>query len=816
VNNDEQVSEASSNVHAEEPDKTENDATPETEEQSPSGAEKGSESPKQANDEIVAGAQTDVKVEAGKLQAKKLNVAKKIEEQNASIINNINKTFFSHEEARIEEISLKHFNQLEVEEIEPTELVFEKSEVAQLTKIVAEKHILFLEGEPELGKAMIARLVAKQLRQQKEPLSKILFSLTLDRNVIVKLDNIASSVHEYGHNIIIFKDAFASEHNDLIHFANELESLPLKSITKTLRENHIFIIFTSDLKVLKDETVSKLKRLEILHEMAFPSHKILTQGLQQQLNRFIQSRIAEPESAEQLRQNLTTGVVVEKLRTMPKIVRFIKEYSWEITEQRLSVEQALEQFENLDLKKWFLKDLANDFEAWSFVLALVLSYPSRDFDCHWIQFYQFQREILKFLSRELRQQGQEEQKMGLFLLPDEDTLLQKAHAEVKRLSYPPVDIIQFRDDAYPEQLWKVLFNSGRSVLTLLIPLLKELAISQDIYLQRSAAKALGRIGEMDRNYIIYPLIYECLQQEEEVYHVAAGYLFQGILGSADEDYHESCLRQLRHFLDDKTVRAGIITLLMMGRVNLGLTMRELKGIVAKRFSTKIDELRTSNKLLHQLEDMLISQPIQSQHNERLYLIAATGIFSETDQNILWFIQYCIVSLSFSNDPLQVLRELLAWMKEDSKNIAPLVGLLFIGLEGIADELEKNRISSAVNKKDLRKESRILFYASRNDESIQILTDFLEHLFISLSAFPRAFRQPLRSNFMVLLKIWAKDACATEKFRPTVEKILAALYGALNKELRDAISRLLREDSEFAEKGSKLRELAIDVLTRRPN
>lgn len=391
--------------------------------------------------------------------------------------------------------------------------------------------------------------------------------------------------------------------------------------------------------------------------------------------------------------------VVNKLRTMPRVISFIEEYSLEIAQKQLSVEQALEQFDNLDLKKWFFKDLATDFEAWCFALALVLSYPTHVFDCYWIQFYQFHRTLLRFLNRELRATDeQEEQPTTGILPPDDDTLLQKVRAEVEQqFSYPFADIIRFHDNSYPEQLWKVLFKSGRSIFTLLIPLLKELALSQDFYLQRSAAKALGRIGEMDRNYVVFPLIREGLRYGQEI---------------------------------------------------LGL------------------------------------------------------------------VQHCMVSLSFYFDPIQVMKKLLYWMKEEPENLAPLIALLFIRFNGIADELEKSRITKVVNKKDntLRIDSRILLEASRSEGSTQILTNFLEQIFISLSAFPKSFRRPLQSNFMVLLKIWAMDACEMETIRPTVENILGGLYRKkLNEELHKAIARLLNHDPDFTEKGSKLRKLAVDAM-----
>jgi hypothetical protein len=792
--------------------------------------------------ETVAGEKTEVKLDVEQIKAKKLTVAGKIEDQTAETINNYN-TVFSQEETILEELSLKHFTLFELEEIEKVGLFFEESEMNQLIRVITKQNLLFLVGEPELGKTTLAQSVASQLRRQDYPLSQILFSWSVDKNVIVNIDKIASSVQEYRHKMIIFKDAFASKHNDMINFVKELESLKereslrLKSIATKLRENHIFIVFTSDSEVMKTHEITSknIKRLGILHEMLPPDSNKLTQGICQQVDRFIHSQLATHNSneVEVLRQSLTdehATNVANKLRTMPRVIRFIEEYSLDIAQKKLSVEQALEQFDNLDLKKWFFKELATDFDVWCFALALVLSYSSHVFDCYWIQFYQFHRTLLKFLNRELQtatdEQEEQQQTIGI-LPPDDDILLQKVRAEVEQqLSYPFADIIRFHDNSYPEQLWKVLFKSGRSILTLLIPLLKELALNQDFYLQRSAAKALGRIGEMDRNYVVFPLIREGLRSEQESYHIAVGYIFQGILGSTDQDYHEDCLRQLRNFLSGDSgdkIWAGIMVLLMIGYVNLGLSMRELKNVVVTKFRNKIAALKTSHKKLQELEDLLISQSdrtkygdiVELQHKELLQMIAAE-VFSKKEQEILGAVQHCIVSLSLYLDPVQVMKELLYWMKEKPKNLAPLVGLLFIRFNGIADKLERNWITkAAVNKKGntSRIDSRILLEASRSEASTQILTNFLEQTFISFSAFPSFFRRPLQSNFIALLKIWAMNACKIEKIRPTVENILAGLYRVMNKELQDAIYRLLKEDPDFAEKGSKLRELATDVMTR---
>ena len=795
-----------------------------------------SEKPQSEKVVKVVGEKTEVKLDAEKIKAEKLTVAGAVEEQTAKIINNY-KTFLSQEETILEELSLKHFTSFELEDIEKQGLFFEENEMTQLLRVITTQNILFLVGEPELGKTTLAQSVASQLKQQDDSLSQILFSWNVDKNVIVKIDKIASNVQEYGHKMIIFKDAFASKHNDMINFVKELESLKerVKPITTKLRENHIFIVFTSDSEVMKTHEITSknLKRLGILHEMVPPDSNKLIQGICQQVDRFIHSQLATHDSdkVEVLRQSLTgehATSVANKLRTMPRVIRFIEEYSLDIAQNQLSVEQALEQFDNLDIKKWFFKELATDFEAWCFALSLVLSYPSDVFDCYWIQFYQFHRTLLKFLNRELRTTDEQEEQQTIGILPpDDDILLQKVRAEVKQqLSYPFADIIRFHDNSYLEQLWKVLLKSGRSILTLLIPLLKELTLNQDFYLQRSAAKALGRIGEMDRNYVVFPLIREGLRSEQDSYHIAVGYIFQGILGSTDQDYHEDCLRQLRNFLSGDSgdkIWAGIMVLLMIGYVNLERSMRELKNVVAKKFRNKIRELKTGNKQLQELEDLLISQSdrtkygdiVELQHKELLQMIAAE-VFSKKEQEILGAVQHCIVSLSLYLDPLQVMKELLDWMKEKPKDIAPLVGLLFIRFNGIADELERKRITkAAVNKKGntSRIDSRILLEASRSESSTQILTNFLEQIFISLSAFPSFFRRPLRLNFITLLKIWAMDACKIEKIRPTVENILVGLYRVMNKELQDAIYNLLTEDPDFAEKGSKLRELATDVMTR---
>ena len=105
-------------------------------------------------------------------------------------------------------------------------------------------------------------------------------------------------------------------------------------------------------------------------------------------------------------------------------------------------------------------------------------------------------------------------------------------------------LVRFRDERYPQRLWQALLGPARGLATLMIPLLRELALGQRSRLREIAASALGRLGQIGPFDLAVPLLQVGLvkaSNREEL----AGCFLQGSAGSDDKTYRDLCLTTLR-------------------------------------------------------------------------------------------------------------------------------------------------------------------------------------------------------------------------------------------------------------------------------
>lgn len=712
------------------------------------------------------------------------------------------------------ELSAQHFRLWTPKDLElcEAELVFEPEGVEELRWSLEETRLLILSGEPESGKGSFALLVGSHL-QKSLRLDGVLTMQGLDATVRADLEEIASS-SSFSRQVVIFEDILAGENPDFKAFFKTVDPVRLGNLANRLKKNESAIVLTAGSHTLGDFQ-NRLEGLGVLERVPPPSPDLLLRALRHFGDRLPQTGGQEDSVMTFLAENEET--LVEELKTIPRMARFVREYLGEVFEGNLTLRQALSRMD--DLSQWLTTDLKGDLNAQAAVLAIVFgSAVPPAIGVPWFPFDHLRRRIVDLLRKELR-------------LPDDEPLssvslgcaeyLRRARAHVVSMPAPLPDLVRFRDDRYPQRLWQTLLGSARDLATLLLPLLKELALDSDLFLRASAASALGRLGQIDPTHLATPILQDWAQ-DESLPEDSLGFFLQGIAASEDKGYRDFCLGTLRHlaFQEDPMVsQAAVCALRLLGRPDPAVPIRELCVIARSRLPIQIERLRLVEREVVAAEEeiRLGTNPRKVSHDLRVLhagsqVLMTAALVPEERIRLLGAIRYSLAGVLFSQsgDPGVVLSELISWMKAEPARLAPLFSYLFLSRRGLIDLLDRHKwISGSFGTEAC---SRFLLSASRGSEEEAVLRELLERLFCSLQIFPGLFRSVLEQRFLQILRNWSQEGCKVIGLRPTVIGLLSGLLASENPYLRKTIHHFLKLDSHFAARGSRLRALAVDVLT----
>lgn len=711
-------------------------------------------------------------------------------------------------------LSVQHFRSWNQEDLErcETELVFDDITIYHLSRILEEKRLLILSGDPESGKGSTALLVASALVRQKH--SKGALSCQgLDAAVSVDLDEISGAA-SFGRRVVLLEDALAGENPDLTRLLRTLDNICYRTLSERLRKNGSAIVLTvasHSIEAFK----SGLEALGVLHQIDLSPLDLRLVALR----RFVERLPLAGESRERLIAFLAANEedLACELVTVPRIARFVREYLQEVAAERLTVRQALDRMD--DLSQWLMSDLAGDLDAQAAALALVLcSAAPPAIGVPWFTFDRLRRRILDQLRQELRISDQALSPQELVRGP---VVLDRARARVVDMPAPLPHLVQFKDDRYPQRLWHALLGSGRSLATLLLPLLKALTEESDAFLQASAARALGRLGQIDPVHEASQYLRSWTCGIDPPNDRAAAFL-QGALASANGGYRDACLATVRHLAsheDADSAAAAIRALRLIGRPDPAVPLAELRRIVRQRLPVQTQLLRLvasevavlEGKIRQKASPRRVSAELRALHLESQKVMAPALVSAER-LPILGASQYSLAGILFAQggDLGPVLRELIFWMKTEPEKLAPLIAYLFLHHRGLIDLLDRHKwISGSLG---LESCSRFLLTASRGTEEAAVLQDFLERIFRSLPIFPGLFRFVLEQRFLQILRNWSQEGCRLLGLRPTVVGLLSGLLASHDSYLRKTIDRFLRTDPHFMARGSRLRALAIDTLS----
>jgi hypothetical protein len=406
------------------------------------------------------------------------------------------------------------------------------------------------------------------------------------------------------------------------------------------------------------------------------------------------------------------------------------------------------------------------------------------------------------------------------------------HAQVRRVP-PGADIIQFQSSVDPSALWEVLLGPGRSLVSSLVPLLLKLADEGDFSLREVAARALGRIGRVDPVNLVFPLIQRWSEPDAPYRHrIALGRMLQGVFGGRCAEYRELCLRQFRYtslWRSGKGVWPGAVALREIGRLDLALAVRELVDLLGRGLRDRPGHVsRLDREFLRVYEEKRRSEAKAEGHareedqlREALELATPVMFSGEEELHALAAVQFSLMGLCLAGSPIRVLAELCRRLREKAEGkLLPLLTLLFLRTDGIADLLERNKTSVPVTEAEEGTAAvtvsinDLVYFASFEDGAVESLYGILATVFHGAEEFPGLIARSFKGRFALLLKSLAKDAVQLPNVQQACADLFACLLAAEDRDLKEMVFQMLKREPDFTKEGSKLAELARGALIPR--
>jgi hypothetical protein len=722
-----------------------------------------------------------------------------------------------------------------------------------------EKRILVLAGNPNLGKTATAkRLCQKSDKVPSSPDEKQHTYLVKSLRTGVKLNllELAKDTDNFAYNTLVFQDAFASGNLDLNDFFADLNYLQLKEITAAMQDNEMYFIFTTNTEMIS-ACEQNLQKMSILAAHPFLREDQLQLCFKKKLDLFSVTKNIPPDRIEGLieRERDEFNKLFET-QQIPGIIEFIDLYLEPILNDEVNVREAIEGLGHLS--NWFLDELTKqagteiskesvylNFEVWCFVLTLTLTQCVRETTdssslyegVPWIFFEQFREKITKALMEKIGISYP--RKITLKNYISEQNCLTKGRAEIYKDVEFGIDMIRFKNEQYPEKMWKVLLKSARRTLFLLIPTLEELAEVRTPGIRALAARILGRIGEIDIEEITLRLAERWIKSSPQQM-ATVGYLYEGVLFSQNDNYRKRCRAFLEEMPYNYTFPSGrgqekihsglwtaIATYKQIGRHTLPTAMKQLQKIseFALTGQAELEKqfAKLPSKISKNIEQELkkyVPELTEADFKSAQYQTIRDSIEKETWKKLresLFFLyendpyfkvfKYTLISLCLNVSPLKVFNELHKWFDSDNDELKMFVALNFLREDGIAESLAEFKVpvtSSTILEDDLVWINPVLDEMASSENSVPKMARFLEDIFcgfdIPSSSLVRSY---YRQQFFQLLKRWAKESVKSAKHQDIMVNLFVTFLDSFIEELANGLNNLIKDDADFSDKENPL-------------
>ena len=521
-------------------------------------------------------------------------------------------------------------------------------------------HILLLTGDPGCGTLTTAIYLGTRLAEH------TLVAGPLGPKVEIDLCEISLA-----RQTLIFADGFRN--HDLLGFFSRNDTVEWEQLTKKLRENEAYLIFTAE-----PDAVAGFQAVRRDIPQLAPAR--VGDGLDLRMKWLERQGLLTPEHIRQLTENRER--LLDNLKTLSRVARFLDQF----TDGDADLDAALQRFH--DIPFWFSKHLAADLDAWCFALTLALAHVVRNGSG--VGWYEFER-IHRAVAGQIQPGARTSPSLS------DESLLRRARAEVSREPSRLGDAVRFIDRSYAPVIWQTLATNHRRVLTALIPTLRTVAEDErgpGSYAVRSlAAQMLGRIGELDPFSISIPLVQHWAGSQRPL----VGRLLQGMRTSTNRAYQQAAIGVVDSLTadsgDDAKTQDGLLTAIsaysLLGEQELEPAMERLGAIAAQKLAPVMANLHEIEQLMEQVDKRLCGadspQAAEGLLQERFQLGDIAERLSAQQAALLRPVEQAVVYLCLTADPVEVLHEMRKWIAQGARTAA-MVALLFLH-DGIADDLE---------------------------------------------------------------------------------------------------------------------------------
>jgi hypothetical protein len=780
-----------------------------------------------------------------------------------------------------ERVSLRHFSASEGVEVTDTheqECVrrFRGSdgELEELLVHLTEKRILVLSADRGARKASMATCLGWHLRDRggcKRPTLRVEGLRTHTRIDLVQL---AQKDPALDGRVTIFRSPFATGNPDLLGIFEKMDRAGWEQVAARLRDRGAYLVFTAT----PDEVEPFRERVrDLRREVAPHPPAVLAEVLDGRLADAASRGTATPEALALLRTHRE-----QLLGTFPYAARLAEFVDfWLGIDPPPPLDEALRRFN--DTSRFLLSEVDGDFDAWSFGFTLALAHCARDADgVRWVDFDRLHGYVRQWLRRDLAQRKaadeDEDDLLDLRLELSDEALQKRCRAEVRKDHDTLADQIHFRDGG-SEALWRVMLGRHRRVLGALLPRMRDLVErlgdgEDDRALRGIAAQIVGRIGEIDPQRLVLPLVTRWVDAPAPARRSAVGPLFQGVMGSSNERYRSMCLAHLNGMLPEPPqageitivaapstvvpavdVRSGgqkprasgspnerLVTIMgtytWVGRYDLPLAMRELGAIsaahlvpVADRAQPIIRELGVIGATLDQqvaLGEAPASPLVRRMSADELAQLISRyealsdeldGMIPESGP-VLAGLQTALLSLCQTVGTIPVFREMRGWITEGGWKQAVLLALMLFYEDGVAQALADERVDlpAADGRRTVRSSVLVEAVASGEDavrQTARLVGDLYESISVLFKVhgpLPRFCVETLAEH----LTRWAQDALPVPVHRAAMKRLFELLARTHDGILRAPLLRVLNGPG-FARGKPEMRDFAasLDLAGERP-
>lgn len=697
-------------------------------------------------------------------------------------------------------------------------IVAPEPEVERVVLALSRRRVALIAGERGLGKAAIAHVAAGRIALLDSSLREALVATGPDARVRVKPEALFDERKGLLRSVVVLEDALDGGNEDLNRLVERLDEPRLNILCQRLETTGSYLIVTIDVDRHSGKT-QRLEPLGVLVQVGPPPTEILLNLLRRLAARPVGRDHPHRSDADpECKGVIETGgeYLAGRLRTLPRAAEWVTRFLDAVAQGELTLTESLDRLDNREL--WLLDELPRNPPVWHFVLALALASPSpRSDGIPWLLMHRMWREVEGLIEKELGQ-GEEPRPRPMSRLTVNRDFLACARAEIRRSPMPMGDAVRFEEPIIAEQTWRVLLGSGRPILAVLRPRLRELVDSRERPISVVAARALGRLGEMDPSGLMLPEIDARLRPRREDAHfehpLLLGEMLVGALSSDDPTYVAACLDRLRRATGDKSVERAEAAMVAFVPIGAALPVPVLEILWQVAQSRIGDKTMVSGPLWRTVRDR-VDRPtrpdgaeIKGTPSRRDLERAALEVLGDRAAKLLDALQFSLVGICFSGDPLfRVLGAMTQWMGS-GESVAPWIAFLTLRHRGLLHVLEDFPLRPPVDGGTGAACSRIVLGADEEDE-VATVARFLEAAHTGAGAFPSALRGSLRGKLVAVVDGWISQGAEVPVVRPQVIALLTRLLDAGEEILRSEVFKVLQVRSTGDDHAR--RELAREAL-----